>query len=1476
MYSEKEWDQWINNYLNKLKTVYDNDPERIKEDYGNESKVSSDYKGRAILEILQNADDAQVPEREITDKVGSPEVFFIIREGVLYCANGGHQVSMDGLNSICRLSHSPKEVKDKKRVTIGEKGLGFKSVLSFSETPEIHSGNLHCCFSRKKSYEFISTTRQFKKITDKVSVRHVPLLRVPNVIPAEDWKKDETLVNLLKRCATVIKLPLSYDLKSDEIDDELTQIESTILLFLRHLEKLSIQRLDGVKYSFAIKRGEHKKVDENTEKIQCSIHSDEIKTDWTVLQHFGSIPSYKLIGLGEGWEEMDTYYVSFALQKENDHYIPLSTKTKNRIRVYFPTDEDFYMPLLFHATFFTGISRKTINSIIPYNSFIVTEGVKVFLKYVLELVYSENKEDPGYHLDFFTPNIRPEDLIGEEEDENIGKIFIRALLQEVKSTMIIPQYDGELRPIGKIQVLNRPKEEWEDWYGVLGKEKCIDLRVVHLCCRKENRFRLIEYLDPSKISNEDLVEALNDVPDELKSLEWCVDTYLLLYRLHKGQSWRERERLENKYGKLRIIKLSDGALTSSEGEYKVFMPPGSTTILQPPDWLRIKFVHPKIITLLQRKTNEKRREKILSEYLDYFGVKQYRAREVVRECVTKDLNPYWAGQDTDVNPNELLLFLFNLQKDELRPDETPESQLERYLVKIPVPSYDPDRNPKWSPAGETYASSDWSDNGVLEALYSFDKKSRFIREKEYFEGEIDKWEIFLKWLGVSWTPRLITLSTRMEYSQVSKPKVPQKLSNWSNYSSVIEVIEYDDGEGTIDDGRISLQKDYVLDRFFEICEDPIRQKILLNLLARNPALIDNIPNATISFIPYKKKVASEEKLDTNYQEWCLRDTKWLYGHGFSERFKPSDLCIPIEGLLNVLGDYARYVDYKTEINSAEWVEMKSFLIRIGLTDSLEEFSLSQWYSILLNIPTGNEKINEDTAQKIRGIYRRLVRTNLIPETKTKNEEKIRFIEKGKVLVTKSGEYLFVYPSEAYYVDKLDLLPKFEKYVPCFQVEAKRSKRVRELFEIAPLSEAMVIDPEFGTLEKELFESFNKFFEHSKPYLLARVRSQRADKTDPGRLSNAEIRPVRKIKVKYGLKKDEETIWVYDGEVDSLLYQNDGSRMGGIYLNARLTQNSICSSEDFKKEDPLIQEISDRLAELLDIDLSEAFQLILSRDDPGRWSLLKKSGVTEDILNECKVEIKQPYEESSDEKLEKPIEPILIDTGVDEEKPAPIQKERTEPRKRRIWGDEGMGRFNHVNIEPPVPRETKERGSGGGGGGYAPHQPDPDIRRRTDLAGMTIVKNYEKEKGYYPQDVSTAQQRLDRGDGPGCDVHSFDKDGKLVRKIEVKSSLGEYNKIDFTKNEWETARNKFTGQNFYLYRVSKLDADKYPDGPELLIILDPYAKGLEAMPSGYTIKIDPRKGELIKLAPFVSDDEKSVNEKDAKRLMREDHNEQDNK
>lgn len=1451
VYSEKDWGRWIDDYLRELKAVYDNSPKRIKEDYGNETKVSSDYKGRAILELLQNADDAQVPERQKTDKVGPPQVYFVLNKGVLYCGNGGYSMSMDGLDSICRLSHSPKEVKGKKRQTIGEKGLGFKSILSFSDTPEIHSEELHCFFSRKRSYEFISQTERFAEVSSGMTEKNVPLLRVPNRISSERWQKDKTLVDLLKTCATVIKLPLSEEARDREVREELEQIDSTILLFLRHLNALCVESGGRKVATYSIRRGKPRKLDESTSTTPCTIRSNGSETDWTVLQHYEDIPTEQLVGLGEEWEGMDVCCISFAILREQGSHIPLPPETRHKIRVYFPTNEDFHFPLMFHATFFTDISRKTINPKIPYNSFVVSESVKCFLNYVLPAIHSDSKVDPGQHLDILSPSIELGDL-AEIEVDSVGKTFLLNLFKEAGKFSVIPKSDGSLSPIEGVRILDRDEEEWDDWYEILGETLQRNLSLIHLGCKKKNRIGLIRHLEPEIVSDEELVERLNEMQDELKTVEWCAKVYMLLKRLYDEASWvsDQRKSWEKLFGTLRVVKLSDDSVVCGEGEYKVFMPPTSPSIPLPPNWLKIKFVHPNLISLLQSRSGESRRDKIQAEYLDYFGVKQYRAREVVRECATKDLSPYWKGEDTEVNPKDLLFFLFDLQKDELKPDEVPEARMEKHLARIPVRSYDPKGNPGWSPAGRIYASSEWSGSPLLEELYSFDEKSRFLAEKEYFGEDEGKWEVFFRWLGISWSPRIIRMSSSMAHGRARKPTAQQKLRDWRRYSAVIEKTEYGDGEGTIDDGRIGIDEDYVIDRFFEICDDPTRQKLLLNYLAENPSFVDNIPKASISFLPKWKHYERTAKLDTNYQEWCLENSDWLYALNIAERSRPSELCIPTENLYGTLGDYANYVDHKTSQNSTDWAMMKSFLIRIGVKDSIEELPPSHWYSVLANIPKRieAEKLNDADAQEIRGIYRRFIRSKVSIETEHDQKARNDFLESERVLCSMDGKHLFCEVSEAFYVDKLDLLAKFEKHVPCFQVEAKRSKRVMELFDIRPLSESIEMEPEFGAFVGEYSDAINSFFERSRQFLLARIRSQRSDRIDSARLSKTEMRPVRRILVKYGLTDDGGTNWIYNGEVDSLLFPNEDDSGWSIHLNARLIQNPIESSDDFAKEHMLIQEMADRVAELLDIDLSEAFQLILSRSDRERMAILRSNGINDEILNECRIEI----DEAADIPMETEDETEIIPRTpreIPKEKPAvagPIPGER--PRKERtIWGLDDKQSFELERIEPPEPRERK-RSKGGGGGGTPRRHPDPDVRKRTDEAGMNLAMKHEKDDHLYPTDVSTQHQRLSRGEGPGCDIHSFDADGELVRRVEVKSSLGEFSKLDFTATEWSRAQNEFTGKSFYLYRISKLDADRYPDGPELLRVEDPYGKGLEALPSGYVITVDPRKGELIKLSP----------------------------
>src|SRR5205823_1344608 len=64
--------------------VYRESPPRLLEDVSQEAQVASDYRGRLVYELLQNADDAMAEETSIDDRVS-----FLVTDNELWIANSG-------------------------------------------------------------------------------------------------------------------------------------------------------------------------------------------------------------------------------------------------------------------------------------------------------------------------------------------------------------------------------------------------------------------------------------------------------------------------------------------------------------------------------------------------------------------------------------------------------------------------------------------------------------------------------------------------------------------------------------------------------------------------------------------------------------------------------------------------------------------------------------------------------------------------------------------------------------------------------------------------------------------------------------------------------------------------------------------------------------------------------------------------------------------------------------------------------------------------------------------------------------------------------------------------------------------------------------------------------------------------------------------------------------------------------------------
>ena len=101
-----------------------------------EGILAADYEGRTVAELLQNAHDAHDASRDD----GMVEIWLAGDEGehgVLYVANGGEPLKDENFTALCRIAMSPKRPDQ----GIGNKGVGFKSVLQLSAAPEIYSAS---------------------------------------------------------------------------------------------------------------------------------------------------------------------------------------------------------------------------------------------------------------------------------------------------------------------------------------------------------------------------------------------------------------------------------------------------------------------------------------------------------------------------------------------------------------------------------------------------------------------------------------------------------------------------------------------------------------------------------------------------------------------------------------------------------------------------------------------------------------------------------------------------------------------------------------------------------------------------------------------------------------------------------------------------------------------------------------------------------------------------------------------------------------------------------------------------------------------------------------------------------------------------------------------------------------------------------------------------------------------------------------
>src|SRR4051812_33189545 len=150
--SDSELGRFIEAHSQRSLEAYRAQPSLIEEHYRLEEGVlTGGYSRRQLYELIQNAADA------LTEADTFGRVHVVLTEGALYCANEGAAIDCPGARAIL-MAHLSRKGGDQ----IGHFGLGFKSVLNVSKTPEF--------FSRSGSFGFSEEAARdrIRSITDDV------------------------------------------------------------------------------------------------------------------------------------------------------------------------------------------------------------------------------------------------------------------------------------------------------------------------------------------------------------------------------------------------------------------------------------------------------------------------------------------------------------------------------------------------------------------------------------------------------------------------------------------------------------------------------------------------------------------------------------------------------------------------------------------------------------------------------------------------------------------------------------------------------------------------------------------------------------------------------------------------------------------------------------------------------------------------------------------------------------------------------------------------------------------------------------------------------------------------------------------------------------------------------------------------------------------------------------------------------------
>lgn len=515
----------INKLIEERKTTY-----RIEDNavaaYNRENELSKEYNGRQILELIQNADDANASKIDISINTYSKQL--------LIC-NDGDPFNFEGIKSIMIANISSKVTTN----YIGNKGLGFRSLLFWAEEIEIKSGGYIFSFSQEIAKNVseelnlnIEHIQKERHLSDKCCP--FPILGIP------EFKEDKE-----KHCGCTIILKFKNEYEND-IKSQLGLIDGKTMLFLKHVRTIIVN---------------YKNEEIPPKKLVVKEDNGLFKADgidWSIKTTSGVLPKEHQ---DPNKSEEKRFEIKIAIPSNH------SVETY-KLYNYLPTEETIGLPFIIHATLDLDSSRKHINNN-PVNAFILKKTAEFISSNVDEILKKTNSCDWNAY-EMMTPQ-------GHSPSAIIKKHFEQILIEERDNKEIFPTIGNTY--VNKDNYFYKDVEDSVFWNAFnVGKEGIINKILLPFPDNRNFNITTRSLIQHEYIDN--YINSLNIIFSKA-SLDIDHRVQLIIH-LVKSIS------LENK--KLMIFIDEKGDVIKSDDDNAVFTPKPENVEYNVPSFIKIHFI----------------------------------------------------------------------------------------------------------------------------------------------------------------------------------------------------------------------------------------------------------------------------------------------------------------------------------------------------------------------------------------------------------------------------------------------------------------------------------------------------------------------------------------------------------------------------------------------------------------------------------------------------------------------------------------------------------------------------------------------------------------------------------------------------------------------------------------------------------------------------------------------------------------------